>query len=207
MNALRAVRLAAWAAVGVAAIVLALVVLRPFGVEMFGGGSPLPNMASASIGGPFKLVDNKGETVTEQSLKGHPTAMFFGYTFCPYVCPTTLTEMTALMEKLGPAADKLKVYFVTVDPERDTEEQLSAYLDAFDPRFRGLTGDRPAIDEMLKAYRVYSKKVEGGDPEYYLMDHTASVYLLDTDGKFVGTLAYQEKEETALAKLKQLVGS
>jgi protein SCO1 len=162
------------------------------------------NLASA-IGGPFTLTDQHGATVTEASLKGHPSAMFFGFTFCPDVCPTTLSDLTVLMQKLGPDADKLKVYFVTVDPERDTQDQLAAYLQAFDPRFLGLTGSRPAIDQMLKAYRVYSKKVptDGGS---YTMDHTASVYLLDANGQLTGTLDYHEKEETAVAKLKRLVG-
>ena len=132
--------------------------------------------------------------------------MFFGYTFCPDICPTTLYDMTTLMEALGPDADKLKVYFVTVDPERDTQEAMAEYMSAFDPRFTGLTGSREEIDRILSAYRVYSRKVPR-DEGPYLMDHTASVYLLDGEGKLTGTLDYQEATETALAKLKRLIGS
>lgn len=198
MTAIRTVRTMAWGAVALLAIAIAVVA-----VQRQKGDDPL-NLAAA-IGGPFTLTDQHGATVTEASLKGHPSAMFFGYTFCPDVCPTTLSDLTLLMEKLGADADKLKVYFVTVDPERDTKEQLASYLEAFDPRFTALTGSRPAIDQMLKEYRVYSKKVpiEG---DSYTMDHTASVYLLDGDGQLAGTLDYHEKEETALAKLKRLIG-
>ncbi len=195
---MRTLRYVAWGAVALLAVAVAV-----FAWQSQTGKDPL-NLASA-IGGPFTLTDQHGTTVTDASLKGHPSAMFFGYTFCPDVCPTTLSDLTLLMEKLGPDGDKLKVYFVTVDPERDTQEQLATYLQAFDPRFLGLTGSRPAIDQIIKEYRVYAKKVplEGGS---YTMDHTASVYLLDNDGRLTGTLDYHEKEETALAKLKRLIG-
>jgi protein SCO1/2 len=198
VSALRVIRIVTWAAI--AALVIALGAVA---WQWQRGGNPL---AAASIGGPFRLVDQHGATVTEAALKGHPSAMFFGYTFCPDVCPTTLSDLTLLMGKLGPEADRLKVYFVTVDPERDTPEQLSAYLQAFDPRFIGLTGSRAAIDRMLKEYRVYSKKVpiDGGT---YTMDHTASVYLLDGNATLAGTLDYHEADETALATLKRLIAS
>jgi protein SCO1/2 len=199
MTALRATRFAAWAAVVVlGAVVLWLTV---FNRNDDGGG-----IVAASIGGPFALVDQAGAPVTDAALKGHPSAMFFGYTFCPDVCPTTLADMTLWLDDLGADADRLKVYFVTVDPERDTPDAMAEYLQAFDPRIVGLTGDRAAVDAMLAAFRVYSRKT-GDDPEYYLMDHTASVYLLDAEGRFVGTVDYQEAPETVLAKLKRLVGA
>jgi protein SCO1/2 len=198
MTAIRMVRYLAWGAVALLVIAVAV-----FAYQSRTGKDPL-NLASA-IGGPFTLTDQNGSTVTEATLKGHPSAIFFGFTFCPDVCPTTLSDLTLLVQKLGADGDRLKVYFVTVDPERDTREQLAAYLQAFDPRFTGLTGSRAAIDQMLKAYRVYAKKVptDGGS---YTMDHTASVYLLDANGQLTGTLDYHEKEETALAKLKRLMG-
>jgi len=115
--------------------------------------------------------------------------------------------MSQWLEQLGADGDKLKVYFVTVDPARDTQEQMAAYLEAFDPRISGLTGTQAAVDAMLQEYRVYSRKVDGADPAYYTMDHTASVYLLDAEGRFVGTVDYQENPETAFAKLKRLVGA
>lgn len=207
MTPLRLVGIVAWAAVAVVAAFAAVAVLRPFGFDPLGRGDGTPGLVAASIGGPFTLEDQTGATVTEAALRGHGSAMFFGYTYCPDVCPTTLADMTLWLKDLGPDADKLTVYFVTVDPERDTPAQMADYLSAFDPRIVGLTGARPAVDQMLQAFRVYSRKVDGAEPAYYTMDHTASVYLLDTDGRFVGTIDYQENPETALAKLKRLVGT
>jgi protein SCO1/2 len=197
MTGLWAIRLVTWAAIAVLVFAVGVVA---FQWQQTGG-----NIAAAAIGGPFELTDQHGATVTDASLKGHPSAMFFGYTFCPDVCPTTLSDLTLLLQKLGPEGDRLKVYFVTVDPERDTEAQLATYLQAFDPRFLGLTGSRAAIDRMLKEYRVYTKKVPGEDGASYTMDHTAAVYLLDKEGRLSGTLDYHEAEETALAKLKRLI--
>lgn len=199
MNALRIVRYALWGAVVVLLIAVGIV----FYMRESGDGTLV---ASAIKGGPFNLVDQHGAAVTEADLKGHPSAMFFGYTFCPDVCPTTLYEMTGLMEQLGPDADRLKVYFVTVDPERDTQEAMAEYLSAFDPRFTGLTGSREEIDRILAAYRVYARKVER-EKGPYLMDHTAAVYLLDEEGALTATIDYQEAPETALAKLRRLVES
>jgi protein SCO1/2 len=199
LNTLRAIRIAAWAAV----VVLGAAILW---LTVFNRGDEGGGIVAASIGGPFSLVDQNGNTVTDAALKGHPSAMFFGYTFCPDVCPTTLADMTLWLDDLGADADKLKVYFVTVDPERDTQEHMAEYLQAFDPRIVGLTGDRAAVDAMLAAFRVYSRKT-GEDVDYYLMDHTASVYLLDENAQFVGTVDYQESPETVLAKLKRLVGA
>ncbi len=202
MNALRTIRIVAWAFVAVAAAGLATLMLWP-GT----GDAPSPVSATASIGGPFSVIDTKGEVVTEASLKGQPSAMFFGYTYCPDVCPTTLVDMTQWMEQLGADADKVNVYFVTVDPQRDTPEQMASYLESFDPRIKGLTGNTEAIAGMLKAYRVYSKQVDTGEAEYYLMDHTASIYLLDKNGQFTGTIAYEEDRETAVGKLRRLANS
>jgi protein SCO1/2 len=200
MPSLKAIRIAVWAAIAVlcAAVLWFVVGNQPT-------PSPVTTIAAASIGGPFNLIDQKGAPVTESALQGHPSVLFFGYTYCPDVCPTTLADMTVWLGNLGPAADKLKVYFVTVDPERDTQAQMASYLEAFDPRIEGLTGTRPAIDQMLKEFRVYSRKV--GDGPNYTMDHTASVYLLDSKGQFVGTVDYQENTDTVMAKLKRLVGA
>ena len=201
MTALKAIRIVVWAAVIFlgGAIIWSVVVDK---LPTSGGG-----IIAASIGGPFRLVDQKGTPVTEAALQGHPSALFFGFTYCPDVCPTTLADMTIWLTDLGAGGDRLKVFFVTVDPERDTQEAMAAYLEAFDPRITGLIGSRAAIDAMLKGYRVYSRKVDGTDSAPYTMDHTASVYLLDDKAQFVGTVDYQEKPETALAKLKRLVGA
>jgi protein SCO1 len=164
-----------------------------------------PRVAGQStVGGPFSLVDQDGKPVTEKDLAGSPSLVFFGFTHCPDVCPTTLQDMTLLYQALGPKADRLKAYFVTVDPERDTPEQMKSYLSAFDPHIRGLTGDRAALDPMLKAYRVYSKKVptEGGD---YTMDHTALVYLMDKDGHFASAFNLQQKPADAAKQLEPMM--
>jgi len=199
MNAstLRTVRIAAWLAVVVLAVLL--VWLLAFNKSEVGRG-----VLAIHMGGPFRLADQSGATVTQAALKGHPSLLYFGYTYCPDVCPTTLANISKWMGDLGSDADKLKVYFITVDPERDTQQVMAAYLQAFDPRIVGLTGSRPAIDQILKDYRVYSRKVDAGDGAY-TMDHTASIYLLDSNARFVGTLEYQEKDKAALAKLRTLI--
>jgi protein SCO1/2 len=196
MTSLRTIRYAIWAA-----IVIALAVIAGTFYWQQAGGAKL---AGPLIGGPFTLTDQHGATVTEAALKGHPSALFFGYTYCPDVCPTTLLDMSNYLKQLGPDGDKLKVYFVTVDPERDTEAQMANYLSLFDPRITGLTGSPPAVEQMLKAYRIYWKKIPDGSGGYS-MDHSASVYLLDRNGDLTSTLDYQEKPDVALAKLKKLI--
>lgn len=160
--------------------------------------------APSAIGGPFRLVDQNGRTVTERDLKGRPTAMFFGFTSCPEICPTTLAEMTAWLKALGPDADRLQVVFVSLDPERDTPVQLKQYLSSFDPRIMGLTGTPAQVDAAAKAYRVYHRKVplEGGG---YTVDHSSATYLMDAQGRFVEPLGYGEGRERALEKLRVLV--
>ncbi|PHY22087.1 SCO family protein [Caulobacter sp. BP25] len=156
------------------------------------------------IGGPFNLVDMNGKPVTEQSLLGKPTAIFFGFTYCPEVCPTTLTDLTALLKMLGPDADKLNVVFVSVDPERDTPEQLRTYLSNFDPRIQGFTGTPETVAKAAKAYRVYYQKVpqDGGG---YTIDHSSSIYLFDAKGQFVTPIAYQSPPDRALTQLRALL--
>jgi protein SCO1/2 len=152
-------------------------------------GPERPGAASA-VGGPFTLTDQTGATVTEKALAGKPSLVFFGYTHCPDVCPTTLYEITQLYTELGKDADKLGAYFVTVDPERDTPEQLKLYLASFDPHIVGLTGSREALEPVLKGYRVYAKKAPTSNGDY-TMDHTALVYLMDKTGRFVGAFNLQ----------------
>ena len=139
-----------------------------FATGQFGtGGGPGPS----AIGGPFKLIDQNGKPITDQDMKGRPFLVFFGYTHCPDICPTTLFEMSEVMRALGNDADRIGALFITVDPERDTPAVMKDYLSSFDPHLRGATGDRKAIDAVEKAYRVYAKKVptDNGD---YSMDHT-----------------------------------
>ena len=160
--------------------------------------------ATTPIGGPFTLVDDTGATVTEKTLAAKPYAMYFGYTFCPDVCPTTLFDLSRWIQKLGPDADKLNYVFVTVDPERDTVQSMHAYLSSFDKRIRGYTGTPSEIAQVAKEYRVYYKKVPTDDGGY-TMDHSAIIYLMRPDAQFVTVIPYQEDDASALAKLRDLV--
>jgi protein SCO1/2 len=164
---------------------------------------PAPGAAGLG-GGDYALVDGNGAKVTPATFTGHPSMLFFGFTHCPEVCPTTLSEMAAWYQGLGADADKLKGYFVTVDPERDTNAIVKDYVHAVSDRITGVSGSPGEIDKMLSAWKVYAKKVptEGGD---YTMDHTASVFLIDSKGNFQGTIAYGESSETAVQKLKLLI--
>ena len=158
--------------------------------------------APAAIGGPFQLTDQTGQTVTEQSMQGHPTLVFFGFTHCPDVCPTTLFEMSEVLKAMGKDGDRINAYYISVDPERDTQAAMKEYLSSFDPRLRGLTGSSEAIAKVLSEYRVYAKKVPLKDGDY-TMDHTALIYLMDRDGKFVAPFNINRKPEDAATDLKR----
>ena len=134
-------------------------------------------------------------------MKGRPFLVFFGYTHCPDVCPTTLFEISEVMKALGKDADRARALFITVDPERDTPAALKDYLSNFDPHLRRLTGDRAAVEAALKAYRVYAKKIPLKDGDY-TMDHTAVVYLMDKDGRFVATFNLNQTPQAAAAQLR-----
>ncbi len=155
-------------------------------------------------GGTYSLVNQRGEPVDQTMFQGHPSALFFGFTHCPEVCPTTMAEMSTWFEALGDEGKNLQAYFVTVDPERDTPEILGDYVSWVSDRITGVTGSQEEIDKIVKAWGVYAAKVplEGGD---YTMDHTASVFLLDSKGEFQGTIAYGEDSNTAIGKLRNLL--
>jgi protein SCO1/2 len=135
-------------------------------------------------------------------MKGKPFLVFFGFTHCPDVCPTTLFDVSEVLRDLGPDADRTGALFITVDPERDTEASLKDYLSSFDPHVRGLTGDPAALAAVAKEYRVYYKKVplEDGD---YTMDHTAIVYLMDKEGRFVSPFNVKRKPEASAEELRK----
>jgi protein SCO1 len=156
----------------------------------------------AAIGGPFKLVDQNGQIVTDEDLKGRPFLVFFGFTHCPDVCPTTLFEVSEILRALGPDADRTRALFITVDPERDTPAVMKDYLSSFDPHLSGLTGNAAEIAAVAKAYRVYFKKVplEQGD---YTMDHTAIVYLMDKDARFVSPFNLKRPTDAAVGDLRR----
>jgi protein SCO1/2 len=131
----------------------------------------------------FALTDHNGKPRTLADFKGKAVVVFFGYTQCPDVCPTTMAEMATVMKELGPQADNVQVLFITVDPERDTPELLSKYVPAFDSRFLGLVGDKAAIDKVAKEFKVFYQKVPGKEPGSYTMDHTAGSYVFDPQGR------------------------
>lgn len=157
------------------------------------------------FGAPFTLTDDNGAEITEAAFRGQPSAVFFGFTHCPEVCPTTLYEMGGWLEKLGDEGKDIRAYFVSIDPERDTPDVINLYLSNMSDRITGISGDPEKVRAMAKAFGIFWRKVEmeGGE---YTMDHTASVLLLDRSGDFFGTIAYEENSETAVEKLKRLAG-
>jgi protein SCO1/2 len=169
-----------------------------YATGQFGGSGPGPS----AIGGPFNLVDQNGKPITDQDIKGRPALVFFGYTHCPDVCPTTLFDVSEVMRALGPDAGRTAALFITVDPERDTAPVLKDYLASFDSHLRGATGEPKAIDAAEKAYRVYAKKVPGEKGDYS-MDHTALVYLMDKQGRFVAPFSLKRRPEDAAAELRK----
>ena len=158
--------------------------------------------APAAIGGPFQLTDQAGQAVTEKSMQGHPSLIFFGFTHCPDVCPTTLFEISEVLRVMGKDADSVNAYYISVDPERDTAAAMKDYLSSFDPRLKGLTGNSEQIAKVLSEYRVYAKKVPLKDGDY-TMDHTALIYLMDRDGRFVSPFNLNRKPEEAASDLKR----
>lgn len=197
MNTLRIVRYVLWGLVAVAAVAAGILLSNAL------RGTPEEPLEGLTMGAPFALVTDEGTPITEAAFRGHPSLIFFGFTFCPDVCPTALAEVSGWLAELGDEAADLAVYFVTVDPERDVPERLNNYLSVFDPRIVGITGPAEAVRAMLDSYHVgYERyETEGG----YLMDHTASFYLLDGNGDFVGFISYNALREEALDLLRRLV--
>ena len=193
---IRAIR---YGALGLAAILAAIL-----GLAYFNAGQA-PVMPMVEIGGPFRLSSSKGGVVDSRDLKGKPYAVFFGFTHCPEVCPTTLYEMSMALGKLGDAARDFRVFFITVDPERDTVDKMRDYIANFDPRMEALVPTPDELQPIAKAFRIYFAKVPTSDGSY-TMDHTATVFLMDADGRLASTIAFGEKAEVREAKLRKLLG-
>ncbi len=153
----------------------------------------------------FALTDHTGKPRTLADFKGKAVVMFFGYTQCPDVCPTTMAEMANVMKQLGPDADKVQVLFVTIDPERDTQALLANYVPAFDPRFLGLYGDKAATEKVAKEFKVFYQKVPGKTPDSYTMDHTAGSYVFDPQGRIRLFLRNEQGAEPIVHDLKLLL--
>lgn len=164
-----------------------------------------PERPVGLFGGTFTLQSTAGGDFTQDDLRGVPTLIFFGYTFCPEVCPTTLAESTAWRESLGLSSEELRLIFVSVDPKRDTIATMTEYLSIFGSPIIGLTGTDVEVEKAKKAFGVFSKISDDDSSTDYLIDHTASLFLLNEDGQFQGTIAFGEATQTALDKVKRLV--
>lgn len=164
----------------------------------------------ASIGGPFSLVDHKGQPKTDKDFRGRFMLIYFGYTYCPDVCPTALQSMTQAMDRLDPKTQKkITPVFITIDPERDTAKQLNAYVDNFHPRMVGLTGSVEAITKTARVFRVYFGRAKGVEEEStdYLMDHSSIVFLMNPDGEYVTHFTHATPPEKMAEKLAKVAGS
>lgn len=168
------------------------------------GAAPAP---AVDIGGPFTLTAHTGERVGDADFRGRWLLIFFGYTFCPDVCPTTLGTVALVMDELGDLAERVQPLFVSVDPARDTPEVLAEYVGQFHPRILGLTGTAEEIAAVAKAYRVFYRKVvpEGADETDYLMDHSAYLYLVGPDGRFVRVFSHTLSPEDVASAIRDLI--
>ncbi len=194
---MRAVRYTLWGAVAVFAALLAWLVWQQQSGTKTG---------ALDIGMPFMLASSKGGMLSSDSLKGKPYAMFFGFTHCPVICPTTLYEMDTALKNLGDEGKDLRMLFVTVDPEQDTPAFMANYIGNFAGRIEGLIPTPEQLPALAKAYRVFYEKVPTSDGGY-TMNHTATVFLFDRKGGFAGTIAFDENPQTRMEKLRRIIAS
>jgi protein SCO1/2 len=193
------VRIILWALVAVALVAFAFLSFRPT-------RTPSPQsqpMVMSSIGGPFTLVGSDGKPFSSAKLAGKPYAIFFGFTHCPDVCPMTLARMVKLRHELGAGDRPFEIVFVTVDPERDGPAEVGKYAELFNSPITGLTGSPAQVEQVKKQFGIFSKKVPDGSGDYSV-DHTATVLLFDRNGRFTATIAPEEQDPAALAKLKRI---
>ena len=196
---MRTVRIALWVLVAIAAGAFAYLTLRPAPEQQPVGAA----INLARMGGPFTLTGSDGKPFSSTALSGKPHAIFFGFTHCPDVCPTTLARLVKLRNDLGAGDDSFQILFVTVDPERDGPSEVGKYAELFNSPVTGLTGSPAQIDKVKKQFGIFSRKVpdENGG---YSVDHTSTVLLFDGNGRFTGTIAPEETDKSALAKLKRI---
>lgn len=200
---MRRIRLVAWILVTAVGLLAAAATLQGY---LWRDHPRLVPAAMPALGGAFTMRDQHGVVVSEADLRGRPSLIFFGFTYCPDICPSTLLEVAGWVKALGTAGERLQVFFVTVDPARDDAATMKAYVGNFDPRIRALVGTEAQLADMAAKWRVVYRRVElaGGG---YTMDHTASLFLMDREGRFAGTISPQEGEAVALAKLRRLLGA
>ncbi|HTW72719.1 MAG TPA: SCO family protein [Acetobacteraceae bacterium] len=184
-----------------AGLVAAVLLLGAGGLMWLAGASD-----GLSIGGPFTLENDAGKTVTARDFRGKYMLVYFGYTYCPDICPTTLNTVATVLEKLGPKANDLAPIFITVDPQRDTPQVMQRYTAAFSPRLIGLTGTPDEIAKVAREYRVYyAKHVTGPGPNDYSMDHSSIIYLMGPDGKFIAPVRADESPTDMVANIRKLM--
>lgn len=172
-------------------LVILLLALALGGYALMSGKVMPTGSGTALVGGPFTMVNQKGETVTDKTYLGKPMLLFFGFTFCPDVCPTELQVMAAALTEMGDKGADIQPIFVTIDPERDTPAVMASYVSNFGDHFIGLTGSAAQVDQMAQTYRVfYAKQENKADPKNYQMDHSSIIYLMGTDGKFLKHFSY-----------------
>lgn len=191
------------APVAVAALAAAL-----SGCERSGAGKASfkgTDITGADYGKSLALTDHTGAPRTLADWKGKVVVLFFGFTQCPDVCPTTLATMADVVKRLGPDGDRVQVLFVTLDPERDTQAVLAPYVTAFDPRFVGLHGDKDATAKAAREFKVFHQKVPGRTPESYTLDHTAASFVLDREGRLRLYLRHTQTPEDIAADLRTLL--
>jgi protein SCO1/2 len=184
----------------VACVIVAILVMQ---VLMWSPNKEGNQGSAGLIGGSFSLTDHTGKSVTEKDFKGKYQLIYFGYTYCPEICPMSLQSVADAMELLGPVADAITPLFITVDPERDTPEQLASYVENFDHRMVGLTGTPAEISAAKKAFRVYSKKVVSEDAVDF--DHSAITFLMDRDGHYLAHFAYGVSGEAMAERIRPLL--
>ena len=190
----------AMAALAVAAALVGAALVQRLGHVPMGTGTAL-------VGGPFTLINQDGQTVTDKDFSGKYMLIFFGYTYCPDVCPTELQVMTQALVTMGERAASIRPLFITIDPERDTPEVMKSYVENFGGNLIGLTGSAEQIAAVAKAYRVYYKRAGSADASDYLMDHSSIIYLMGPDGRFVKHMPYTTDATKLAADLKETLSN
>jgi protein SCO1/2 len=202
MSAARTIKTGAWVAIAA----LLLFVATVLSYQYFIKDADNQYMSGMEIGDPFRLINHNGDVITDAAMSGKPTAVFFGFTHCPEVCPTTLYELASWLDALGDDGKDINSYFITIDPERDTPQVMKSYVENFTDRIVGITGSPKDVLKLAKSWHVYWKKIPLDDDDY-TMDHSASIFLVDAKGHFKGTISFGENPEIALQKLKNLASS
>ena len=202
MESLKAFRLVAWCVVAIITLLLLIGYVSQSDTSKRLGVSA--TTSTPAVGRPFELVSHRGQVIDNAVLKGKPYLAFFGFTHCPDICPTTLCEWSDLLSELGPAASGFNVVFISVDPERDTQQLLNEYMTSFDRRILALRGTPEQTATAVKAFSAYARKVPTEDGSY-TMDHTAGVYMMDANGSFKGTLDMHESREVRMKKIRNLM--